>query len=85
MCGGYPMGAQYDPKAPWNKEPEVTKVSICISATYHKYVELEIKGDYDEVTLNYLARQAVYDTHKHMDDNNWTEDEFEVIEEDEIF
>ena len=44
-------------------------------------IELEVKGDYDEVTLNYLAREATYNMHKHMDDLDWCEDEFEVIEE----
>lgn len=80
--GGYPMGAQYDPKAPWNQEPpKKVSIPICISVTYHKDIEVEVTGDYDEVVLNQLARKAIYNTHKHMDDNNWVEDEFVVIED----
>ena len=59
----------------------IHKINVCVSVTYHKEIELEVKGDYDEVTLNYLAREATYDMHKHMDSLDWCEDEFEVIEE----
>ena len=75
----YPLGAKYDKNAPWNKERK--KVSLCVSVTYHTEIEVEVEGDYDEVTLNYLARNTVYNMHKFMDDDCWTEDEFEVIEE----
>lgn len=75
----YPLGAKYDRNAPYNKKSK--KISVCISVTYHKDIEVEVEGDYDDVTLNYLAREAVYDMHKFMDDNGWTEDEFETIEE----
>ena len=75
----YPLGAKYDPRAPYNEKTK--KVSICVSVTYHKDIEVEIEGAYDESTLNYLARDEVYNMHKFMDDNGWTEDEFEAIEE----
>lgn len=76
---GYPLGAKYDKNAPYNEEKK--KVSVCVSVTYHKDIEIEVEGGYDEVTLNYLAREKVYNMHKFMDDNDWYEDEFEVIEE----
>lgn len=76
---GYPLGAKYDKNAPYNEKTK--KVSLCISVTYHKDIEVEVEGGYDEVTLNRLAREKVYSMHKFMDDNEWTEDEFEVIEE----
>lgn len=76
---GYPLGAKYDKNAPFNEKTK--KVSLCVSVTYHKDIEVEVGGNYDEVTLNYLAREKVYSMHKFMDDNEWTEDEFEVIEE----
>lgn len=76
---GYPLGAKYHPDAPYNEKTK--KISVCVSVTYHKDIELEVEGNYDDVTLNHLARETVYNTHKHMDDNGWVEDEFEVIEE----
>ena len=36
----YPLGAKYDKKAPYNEKPK--KVSVCVSVTYHKDIELEI-------------------------------------------
>ena len=78
--GYYPLGAEYDTNAPFNEKTK--KVSVCISVTYHKDIEVEVvEGGYDEVILNYLAREAVYPMHKFMDDDGWTEDEFEAIEE----
>lgn len=47
--------------------------------TYHKNVDVEVEGDYDYVTLNRLARNKVYKMHKFMDNDEWTEDEFEAI------
>lgn len=77
---GYPLGAKYDKNAPYNEKPK--KVSVCVSVTYHKDIEVEVvEGGYDEVTLNYLAREKVYSMHKFMDDDGWTEDEFEAIED----
>ena len=76
---GYPLGAKYDKDAPYNEK--IKKVSLCVSVTYHKDIEVEVEGNYDEVTLNRLAREKVYSMHKFMDDNEWTEDEFEAIEE----
>ena len=73
------MGAQYDPRAPYNQKTKT--VSVCVSVTYHKDIEVEVEGAYDECILNYLAREETYPMHKFMDDNGWTEDEFEAIEE----
>lgn len=58
------------------------KLNLCISVTYHKNVDVEVEGDYDYVTLNRLARKQVYKMHKFMDNDGWTEDEFEAIIDD---
>jgi hypothetical protein len=76
---GYPLGAKYDKNAPYNEKTKT--VSVCVSVTYHKDIEVEVEGAYDESTLNYLAREEVYNMHKFMDDDGWTEDEFEAIED----
>lgn len=75
----YPPGAKYDPRAPYNEKTKT--VSVCVSVTYHKEIEVEVEGAYDDSTLNYLAREAVYPMHKFMDEDGWTEDEFEAIED----
>ena len=58
------------------------KLNLCVSVTYHKNVDVEVEGDYDYVTLNRSARNKVYKMHKFMDDDEWTEDEFEAIIDD---
>lgn len=58
------------------------KLNLCISVTYHKNVDVEVEGDYDYVPLNRLARKQVYSMHKFMDNDGWTEDEFEAIIDD---
>ena len=77
----YPLGAKYDKRAPYNKEIETKKVSVCVSVTYHTDIEVEVECPYDEVDLNYAVIEATYDMHSHMDKLGWHEDEFEVIEE----
>ena len=52
--GYYPVGAEYDPKAPWNQvDPEPRKVEVTVSITLSKTVEVEVtdyiaEEDYDE-------------------------------------
>ena len=37
-CGGYPLGAEYDPRAPWNqKEPTMVKCEACNGNGKHWY------------------------------------------------
>ena len=36
----YPLGAQYDPRAPYNEKTKT--VSVCVSVTYHKDIEVEV-------------------------------------------
>ena len=47
--GGYPMGAENDPNAPYNQEenPEV-EVEVTVSVTYHKTFKIKVK-DYEIV------------------------------------
>lgn len=42
----YPLGAKYDPKAPWNQKenPEV-EIEVCVSVTYHKTFKIKV-NDY---------------------------------------
>lgn len=56
--GYYPAGAEYNPKAPWNKiDPEPKKIKVTVSITLSKTVEVEVtdytaEEDYDEDGYN---------------------------------
>ncbi len=49
-----PIGAEYDPNAPWNQEdPKPQKIEVTVSITLSKTVEVEVtdytaEEDYDE-------------------------------------
>lgn len=56
MCtfsnGGYPLGADEDPRAPWNeKAPEKIKLKVCVSVTYSKSVEVIVPKHYEREDL----------------------------------
>lgn len=80
--GGYPIGAQYDKRAPYNQpDPEETSVEVTVSVTYHKTFWVNVPEGYDNVDLNEAAQEEIFDDLQKMTDNGWTEDEFEVVEE----
>lgn len=80
--GGYPLGAQYDPEAPYNqKEPELIEVEVCVSCTVHKNVKVKVPQNYDEVVLRLAADEATWRDRVALLKNGWAEDEFETIEE----
>ena len=46
--GGYPLGAEYDPRAPWNeKEPVMVKCEACDGSGEIEYEE-DFEPDYDD-------------------------------------
>lgn len=47
--GDYPLGANYDPRAPWNEDenPEI-EIDVAVSITLSKTVKVKVK-DYDIV------------------------------------
>ena len=50
--GGYPMGADNDPRAPWNqKDQEKVKVKVLVSVTYSKSAELILEEGYTDANL----------------------------------
>jgi hypothetical protein len=74
----YPMGAQYDSRAPYNEK--IKKVQVCVSFTCYKYIDLEVEGPYCEETLKQLADEETYRERRELWANDWEEDEFTVIE-----
>lgn len=73
------MGAQYDPRAPYNEKTKT--VRVCVSFTCYKYINLKVEGSYDESTLKQLADDETYRERRELWMNDWEEDEFTVIEE----
>ena len=93
--GDYPLGAQYDPRAPYNEKenPEV-EITVCVSVTYHKTFKVKVK-DY-EIIDEYADEDGMYCCDRDFSDCNlyravaeqygelcpdksWTKDEEEVI------
>lgn len=55
----YPIGAEYDPKAPWNeKSNKPKKVEVTVSITLSKTVEVEV-DDYTTEETNEDGRHGV--------------------------
>lgn len=78
---GYPLGAKYDPRAPYNKTEKIVKV--CVSATYHTDLELVIEGEFNrDSPIDHLIKDELWKTQKHMEENGWYEDEFEYVIDD---
>lgn len=88
----YPIGADTS-DAPWNQEdPEPKKIEVTVSITLSKTVEVEVtdytvKEEFDEDGYRGTSydfskcnlKQAVRDQITLPNDNDWVEDDFEVI------
>lgn len=88
----YPIGAD-TPDAPWNQvDPEPKKIEVTVSITLSKTVEVEVtdytvKKEFDEDGNRIISydfskcdlKQAVRDQITLPNDNDWVEDDFEVI------
>lgn len=50
--GGYPLGAENDPRAPYNeKQKEKVKVNVTVSVTYSKTFDVEVEEGYESTDL----------------------------------
>lgn len=88
----YPIGADTS-DAPWNQvDPEPKKIEVTVSITLSKTVEVEVtdytvKKEFDEEGYRGTSydfsecnlKQAVRDQITLPNDNDWVEDDFEVI------
>ena len=85
--GNIPLMSQSEKdNAPWNNylEDEEQEVMVTVSVTYSKTCLINVIGDYDDGELRYEARrQALAALSKVADTEEWTEDDFEVVEENE--
>lgn len=77
--GGYPAGAANDPRAPYNQKEEKMKVSVCVSFTCYKHIDVEVDCPYDNDMLQQVADEETYKERKTLWDKGWEEDEFTVI------
>lgn len=80
--GGYPLGADEDPRAPWKeKEPEKVSKYVCVSMCVHKTVTVEVPENYDNTDLYDAVQEAIWEDTSYLSDRGHIEDEFEVVEE----
>ena len=86
MCiysnGGYPLGAQNDPRAPYNQKEEKVKVNVTVSVTYSTQVEVEVEKGYSYPELREAVKELDIlpnDILKKHGYKPWFEDEFEVV------
>lgn len=79
----YPLGAKYDPRAPYNqKEPELVTKKVFVSVTLSKSIELKVPEDFTRVDLcDAFNESPEYQDLKTLWDKKWNEDEFEIMED----
>ena len=94
MCtfssGGYPLGAQYDKRAPYNQpEPKKVKVNVCISVTYSKSVDVIVDENYTNEDLrdavedmgilpNYILQECQNELIADLEENNWLTKQYDL-------
>ncbi len=88
--GGYPLGAQYDKRAPYNQpEPKKVKVNVCISVTYSKSVDVIVDENYTNEDLrdavedmgilpNYILQECQNELIADLEENNWLTKQYDL-------
>lgn len=79
----YPLGAKYDPRAPYNQvEPSKVLKRVLVSVTLSKTIELKVPEDPSRVDLCEAFNDSPeYKQLKALWDEHWNEDEFEIMED----
>lgn len=81
--GGYPPGAEYDPRAPWNQEKVKYKdvdITVCVSLS--KTVSMSLPEDYTEDDIiDRLSYCSVKKDLENMEKNKWNIDDYQIINE----
>lgn len=71
--GGYPPGAENDPRAPYNEKPkEKIKVKAFVSVTYSKVIEVEVEEGYNEVDLKDAVQESGFLPNDVLKDKYWS-------------
>lgn len=66
--GYYPVGAEYDPKAPWNQiDPEPRKIEVTVSITLSKTVEVEVSDYTTEEEIDEEGNHNIYCDYSNCD------------------
>lgn len=64
----YPVGAEYDPKAPWNQvDPEPRKIKVTVSITLSKTLEVEISDYTTEEEVDEEGNHNIYYDYSNCD------------------
>lgn len=80
--GNYPMGAEYDHRAPYNQETK--KITVTVSVTMSTTVDIEVPADYEAFDCegkdlkDFVEEQITLPFEKFRD---WCIDDYTVIEE----
>lgn len=81
--GGYPPGAEYDPRAPWNQEKvkyKVVDIVVCVSLS--KTISMSLPEDYTEDDIiDKLHDSSVRKDIENMEKNKWNIDDYQIIDE----
>lgn len=80
--GGYPLGAEFDPRAPWKeKEPKQVEVTVDLTLIIVRKIVVEVDENYDETEIE-NAIDDVMDNIKIIDNQHreWFIDNYEIEE-----
>ena len=56
--GGYPLGAENDPRAPFNEKPKkIVSVNVTISVTYSKTLDIAAPEGYTDADLREIVEE----------------------------
>lgn len=82
--GGYPPGAEYDPRAPWNQEKvkyKVVDITVCVSLS--KVISLFLPENYteDDIIDQLHNSSVVRKDLESMEKNRWNIDDYQIIDE----
>lgn len=56
-------------------------IDVCITVVFHKTVSISIENSENLENINLISEDAVRKDMSYMEDNGWSNDEFEAIKE----
>lgn len=74
-----PLGAEYNPNAPFNEE-EYEDIDVLISVTYSKSISLYLPKGLTDAEIKEACRDYIF-KNPSLEHDGWDIDEFEVIKE----
>lgn len=72
--GYYPAGAEFDPNAPYNKSLDVESVTVDLTLTVRKTINVDMPKGYEEEDLHFLVSDVI----KEITLTDKRKDEYEI-------